>query len=526
MIRISLNENNITKLTVIAPIFTLILFTIMIITYFIEQTNTRFEEEMKKVEKEYIEYQKELVKREVLRTINYIKYRIKNVCDKEPEIVKTETLDFIQTIRYGQKGYIFILDFDGKVVYNPFIKKDLDVSKSTDKNGKPFIQDIIEVGKNKDGGFVNYNSRSIDTSTRDNKISYVNNVKEWGWIVGGGVYLDEIGSIIEEKRSQMKHKQSQDIEKILIVSLIVLIVVSFFSIIITSAINKVFNTYKYKVESKKRKLEKFNAELGTIVNQKTSELQTLNKELANKVEDEVRKNREKDDILIMQSRLASMGEMISNIAHQWRQPLNKLGLLISNIQVDRALGGSNNEDKYFKSMEDTIKYMSHTIDDFRNFFITQDEPILFNAKDAIVQSISIVDVSMQHKNIELILNLETNCMINGIQTEFTQVIINILNNARDILIAKAIKNAFIKIDLFCENTNVIITIEDNGGGIDTSIIHKIFDPYFTTKHKNQGTGIGLYMSKNIIEKKMHGHLDVENKNDGACFIIQIPSQNL
>jgi signal transduction histidine kinase len=524
-LRINLNENSITKLTIIAPILTLIIFTTIVVSYFIEQTNIRFEQEIKKIEKEYTEHQKELVKREVLRTINYVKYRIKNVCDKDLEVIKNETIDFIQTIRYGQKGYIFIVDFDGNVVYNPFMRKNINVVKSTDKDGKPFVHELIDTGKQKDGGFVEYYSRSIETGIRENKISYVNSVKEWKWIVGGGVYIDEIYHIIEEKREEMKNKQKEDIQKILIASFVILVIVSLFSIVMTRSINSIFNRYKTSVESKKKKLESFNNELENLVNQKTKELKNLNKELEQRVDEEVRKNREKDEMLLMQSRLASMGEMISNIAHQWRQPLNKISLLINNIRVDKALGSANNEEKYYKTIELTLKYMSNTIDDFRNFFINQDEIITFDVKDAIKKAVSIVDIAIADKHIKLELSLDDGCTSNGNHSEFSQVIINIINNAKDILVSKKIKNPTISVKLVCNSDSSTITIEDNGGGISEEIIHKIFDPYFTTKHKNQGTGIGLYMSKTIIEKKMSGNLVVENVPNGAKFVITLPSSD-
>jgi signal transduction histidine kinase len=167
--------------------------------------------------------------------------------------------------------------------------------------------------------------------------------------------------------------------------------------------------------------------------------------------------------------------------------------------------------------------MSHTIDDFRHFFTSAEEARPFDIKTAIEQSLSIVDVSLQDKNIRLDLSLEKNDYVLGIDTEFSQVLINILNNAKDVLLSNNIKEPYIKIEQSIVDNESIVKICDNGTGIDEEIIHKIFDPYFTTKHKNQGTGIGLYMSKNIIEKKMNGTLNVENDEHGACFIIKIPS---
>jgi signal transduction histidine kinase len=521
-----LNENSITKLTIIAPIVSLLLFTTLVVSYFIEQTNLQFENEIKKLESSYVDHQKELVKREVLRTVNYINYRIKNTCEKEPKIIKKETLDFIRTIRYGIKGYIFILDYNGKVVYNPFIKKDLNVIASKDKNGKAFVQELIETGKNIDGGFVEYDSRSIDNGFRASKISYVNHVKNWKWIVGGGVYIDEINSIIDEKRALMKEKQNDDIKKILFVSFVLLLIIILFSLLITRSINNLFNQYKEKVENKKRQLEEFNQELEILVDKSTAQLQELNKNLEIKVKEEVKKNREKDELLIMQSRLASMGEMISNIAHQWRQPLNKISLLMNNIRIEKALNPEINEEKYYQSIEESLNYMSKTIDDFRHFFSSSEEKKTFCIKDVIEQSISIVDVSLEDKNIELKLNLMYEPYIYGINSEFSQVIINILNNAKDVLVINNIEKPFIYIDQYIENDEVIIKICDNGGGIDKEIIHKVFDPYFTTKHKNQGTGIGLYMSKIIIEKKMSGILKVENGENGACFSIILPLHSI
>jgi PAS domain S-box-containing protein len=248
-------------------------------------------------------------------------------------------------------------------------------------------------------------------------------------------------------------------------------------------------------------------------------------ELKVKVEDEVSKNREKDRILIQQSKLAAMGEMLGNIAHQWRQPLNGVGLYLQFIR-DNYKDESNEEliSKYFDKAATQIHYMSDTIDDFRNFYKPSKERARFRIKDAIESSLEIIKAQLKNENIELILDIEDVDLLN-FENELKQALLNIFNNAKDAIILKIQKEEFdghIKVKTQLTSEYLEIYIENNGGHINEDIIEKIFEPYFTTKFESQGTGIGLYMTKSIIESNMGGKIMVKNiDNDSVSFNISL-----
>ena len=230
-----------------------------------------------------------------------------------------------------------------------------------------------------------------------------------------------------------------------------------------------------------------------------------------------------ESILINQSKLASMGEMIGNIAHQWRQPLTHLSYIIMNLKA--AYENDKLSDEYFeekaKEVTTQIEFMSHTIDDFRNFFKISKQKEEFNLAVCINESINLLNESFKILDIKLDFNYEKDFKIKTYRGELSQVIFNLLNNAKEEFIRKEIKNPKLKITFFEKNHSLLIKIFDNAGGINDNIIKKIFEPYFTTKDK--GLGIGLYMSKIIIEKNIGGKLDVENFQNGALFTISFPT---
>jgi PAS domain S-box-containing protein len=233
--------------------------------------------------------------------------------------------------------------------------------------------------------------------------------------------------------------------------------------------------------------------------------------------------REKEQMLIQQSRQAAMGEMIGNIAHQWRQPLNTLGLHAQKLGVFYGSPSFNKElldNSIAKTME-IIKHMSKTIDDFRNYFKPGKEKVDFKVIEAIKNTLSLLEGNFNNPKITIDFVEQSNPVINGYQNEFAQVFLNILNNARDAMIERETAEPRIIITICNENGCAVVTVADNAGGIPVEAINKVFDPYFTTKGPQQGTGIGLFMSKTIIEKNMGGKLTVRNTDIGAEFRIEV-----
>ncbi len=262
----------------------------------------------------------------------------------------------------------------------------------------------------------------------------------------------------------------------------------------------------------------------TLIKSAQQKLEELNRNLENKIEEELKKNREKDALLMQQSRQAAMGEMISNIAHQWRQPLNAIGIIVQNFS--EAYKYDEMDQKYLDlkiaKIMSIISYMSETIDDFRNFFKPEKAAQKFFIKDTVDKAISFVEANFKGLNIDIKFVCKNNPVAFGYPNEYMQVVINILNNARDILIEKKDSEPYVRIDLYTSNGGSVLRIFNNGKQIEEDIKEKVFDPYFSTKHFSRGTGLGLYMGKNIIENSMGGKLYFENTPDGVEFVIDLP----
>jgi len=231
-------------------------------------------------------------------------------------------------------------------------------------------------------------------------------------------------------------------------------------------------------------------------------------------------------MLIQQSRLAAMGEMIGNIAHQWRQPLNTLGLAVQDVE-DAYFYGEITEsyiEKFRTTAMEQINFMSQTIDDFRNFFNPNKEKRYFLLEESVVSTLQILNPRLVKMGITYHVEIPKNLKMFGHQNEFTQVLFNLIKNAKDAFAQRDVDSPLIRIEAQCTPTSTKISVFDNAGGIEETIRERIFDPYFTTKEEGKGTGIGLYMSKIIIEKHMQGTLRHEPAPNGSVFIIDIPFQ--
>jgi signal transduction histidine kinase len=231
--------------------------------------------------------------------------------------------------------------------------------------------------------------------------------------------------------------------------------------------------------------------------------------------------KEKEEFLFQKAKMADMGEMIGNIAHQWRQPLAINNTILSILKEKSKMEILDNTELLSKleEMEHNIQYMSKTIDDFMRFYHPAKKKTIFSVSDVIAHALTIIQPILNKADITLELTECQDAYVKGYMNEYTQVVVSVLTNAKDALIERKIQHAKIDVILSRNNGNIILTISDNAGGIKTEHLQKIFDPYFTTKHKSMGTGLGLYISKMIIEKNMGGTLGVENHAEGAAFNI-------
>ncbi len=257
-------------------------------------------------------------------------------------------------------------------------------------------------------------------------------------------------------------------------------------------------------------------------------LEKLNVELENRVMAEVKANREKDRQMLIQSRQASMGAILESVAHQWKQPLNTINLMLFEIE---KLAHDYTSEFTFKELKSkileingVIMFMAQTIDDFRNFFIPGREIKEFRLADAILKTSEFLAAEYKHSGINLEFKLDEKLIISGYQNEFMQVIMNILNNARDAFQEFATGTPNVRIVLERKEMVASIEIENNAGAIPENLLNEIFDAYTTTKHNGKGTGLGLYIAKSIIEKKFNGTICAKNTQTGAIFNIQLPLQ--
>ena len=285
-----------------------------------------------------------------------------------------------------------------------------------------------------------------------------------------------------------------------------------------------FETMLCTIKESKQEIKDFASKLEIEVDKKTQELKKLNESLQKNVDDKLAEIRKKDQALLQQNKMAAIGETIGAIAHQWRQPLNSLGLniqMLTDMAEDKQCSVEEVEEFVEKNMK-TIQFMSKTIDDFRNFFRDSREKSEFDIKEAIESTIALQTEQLKNNNIELITDLES-LKITGYRNKFMQVILNLISNAKDAINSKKETeqnfNGYIKLISKKDVGFIIIEVIDNGAEVPSEIKQKIFEPYFTTKEQGKGTGMGLYMSKEIISS-MNGELSLKNDTLEKKFIIK------
>jgi len=320
-----------------------------------------------------------------------------------------------------------------------------------------------------------------------------------------------------------------EIFKILVISLLVIFVTKRFLInylekMALYANNLSISNLHIPLELKNNEEQSSNDEIDIVANSINSMRENLLFE--------IEKNRKNDNIIAQQTKMAAMGEMIGNIAHQWRQPLSVITTAASGVKIEHEMDMLTDK-RLIESLDGitkSAKHLSSTIDDFRDFFKQDKEKNTFNIKSTFSKTLSLISNQFLNNEIKIIDNIES-VILHALENELIQVLINILNNSRDELLTKEKQELLIFINVYTKSDFMIIEIQDNAGGIKEDIIDRIFEPYFTTKHKAQGTGIGLYMSEEIISKHMNGTISAsnvsyvynENEYNGAKFIIKLPT---
>ncbi|MGM0518589.1 MAG: sensor histidine kinase [Campylobacterota bacterium] len=434
--------------------------------------------------------------------------------------LQKELIHLISNLKYSKQEYVFVINDKGVVLSH--INKDF-INKSFKKLGdheERIISNILKKAKeNSDGSFIGYTPTSFNVSQTNlsKKISFVKRIDELGWTIGTGKYTITINEQIKQEEKYLENRVANTINNIIVVSIIISFILSIFLFYIAKKIQNRFSQYDTQLNIKNKKLEK------------------LNRNLEDEVNIQLDKLRQKDKILYQQSKLASMGEMIGNIAHQWRQPLSVISTAASGTLFQDELDTLDKKtlNENLNTIIKNTQQLSCTIDDFRNFFNSNKEKTNFKLTDVISKVLSLTSTSFKNKDIKIVNSVKP-IEIYNLENELTQAIINILNNAKDALLENNPDNKLIFISTKeLKNNKVILKIEDNAGGIDEQIIEKIFEPYFTTKFQAQGTGIGLYMSRSIIVDNMKGEISAKNstlvyKNKeykAACFEIVLDKKS-
>jgi signal transduction histidine kinase len=489
--------------------------------FFIAKQYELLDAQIEDTRKTFVENKRTLLKREVDSVINFIEFkkqRAQMLNIEDEEAIKQEVYDWIRHIRYGgqEHNYIFVYQVEkmsggdnfAKMLINPN-RPDLEgqyISDAyTDENGKAFrkifLQDIHEKGYS----FVDYMYKKPDSHIVRPKVSYFKLYKKWNLIIAAGVYIDDIDKEIAVAKSQFKHKVQLEATSAIIIFLLFALIANAFAVMLGRRIDRFLNNYHAQVQ------------------QKTDELETLNRTLESRVQEEIQKNREHEQLLIQKSKFIALGEMISNIAHQWRQPLSQLSALLMTLKLKYNMDKLDKTAMEIKCVEaeNIVEYMSHTIDDFRNFFMPNKDKKRFSIQHSVDEVLRIVGKSITNQDIAIDVEIPHDEYIVGYKSEYEHVILNLLSNAKDAIIASRRQGGRILIRLESGEKNIRLIIQDNGGGIKIEPIDKIFEPYVSSKEQNEGTGIGLYMSKLIIEKSMKGTLEVRNENEGAIFTIEV-----
>jgi signal transduction histidine kinase len=318
---------------------------------------------------------------------------------------------------------------------------------------------------------------------------------------------------LEEKQEFIKNltliQKQKFIHYIWVITICILAFMLIFSLMMNNIVHDIIRKYKEQVHSREDSLKE------------------LNRTLALKVSRGIKEGKEKDKTILRESRLAILGSMLSMIAHQWRQPLSELSGILMELEMATKFKKITDE-KLYKSIERSnkrIEYMSSTIDDFRNFYKPDKTKEWFSLAQSCEKAMSLIHASLKNAGIKLVVSLQEDVQYYGFSSEFAQAILNILSNAKDVLIERKIKAPTIILTLKIGQEVASISIKDNAGGIKEEDMDKIFDPYFSTKDASKGTGLGLYIVQMIIEKNPGAKLLFSNDFEGATFTILLQRQN-
>lgn len=409
--------------------------------------------------------------------------------------IQKKVVSQIEKFRFGENGYFIITNKQNE--YISHINSELIGKNALEKlkNMNDFesinkIKKVINEGK----GYVYLDFYKPGSTAISSKIVYLKTIPKWGWVVSTGFYKDDVQKIIDNQKEVLTNKYNENLSRVLIIASMVTLVLLILSFYISNIIEKKFKKYK------------------------------------NDIQHHIQENQKQHELLAQKTKLAAMGEMLENIAHQWRQPLSVITTASSGMRLHKEMDTLSDEilDASIAGIDSSAHHLSETIEDFRDFFKPDKRKTQFRLDNAMNKTFKLLISQLKIKDITVVQDVEK-ISINGFERELLQVFLNIINNARDAL-EKTEGKRYIFVKIYKEENRAIIKIKDNAGGINQDIIKRVFEPYFTTKHKSQGTGIGLYMSQEIVARHMNGTIDVDNETyeyegvtyKGACFKVSLP----
>jgi signal transduction histidine kinase len=403
--------------------------------------------------------------------------------DFEKERLKKRLLALVKKIPSHKSGFMAVYNKEGMLYLSEVAKEYLDNDLY-----KKFIRSPTWI--------------ELDKSRAKIHVKYF---EPFDWYVVYGFDTTHLDANVREEQELLKRQVSHEITFIIAISIALAVIAAIFSLFLSQRLRRIFLNYHHKVSMRDAALKK------------------LNFSLERRVAHEVNVHREKEKMLIQQSKMADMGTMLSMIAHQWRQPLNQLSYIFMNIEGAHEYKELTAEylDEKITEGNALLQYMSKTIDDFRNYFKPDKGKTKHCISDVISDTLPLVEKMLTANSIEITCSFDTKKEVMLYRNELIQVLLNLIHNASDSLILHHIHNPKISIVTKEQQEYLFISVCDNGVGISDDIAEKIFQPYFSTKDANHGTGLGLYMSNSIIEEHMGGTLTFENQEEGVCFIITL-----
>jgi len=453
---------------------------------------------------------------------------------KRKDELKKQLESVINTTKIGKTGYLYIFNSKGEIVIHPnnkFKNRTLKNIKNPITK-KTMFEELVLASKTKNKSlYYKRDSRLGTVNTLINKVAWVEYIPELDWYVSSAVCLDDF-----------KESSRGITQYILIIASVFLLIATLYSYLflrnLLRPITKLSNFAKkvtsgnYKIRSKLNQRDEIGA-LSDDLNKMVTTIEENIDSLESKVNQKNIENSKQQKVLIQQNKLVAIGEMVGNIAQQWREPLSVISSSTSSM-ISNKQSNVLTDDTFYDTCEminDKAQYLSQTIDEFKNFIKGDRTLEIFNLKDMIDGFINLITPSVQSNNIQLILDVDSDITLEGYPNEVIQCFINIFNNSKDILINYPQNDRLIFITVKKLKDTVVIKFKDNAGGISKEMIPKIFDPYVTTKDKSGGTGLGLNMTHHIITVGMNGDIQVKNKkyvfNDieqyGAQFTISLPA---